>query len=168
MNVLKQAPPERIQEVLRVIDWLASPFGSQEDLLMSYGVPNTDYNLDDDGNPIPTAQGNLDAVSGLWKYICQHPQVAYLADLPGYARAVWDAEHTLIPIGVEDPVISYYSPTAFGKGVAATQTLIDGINQIIVGHDTLSSYDQLVKDWRTAAGDQMRSEYLDAIAAAKQ
>jgi putative aldouronate transport system substrate-binding protein len=167
MNVLKQAPPERIKEVLRVVDWLAAPFGTQEDLLLSYGVADVDYKLDDNGNPIPTAQGNLDAVSGLWKYICQRPQVAYLADLPGYAKAVWDAEHTLIPIGVEDPVISYYSPTAFGKGVSATQTVTDGINQIIVGHDSMASYDQLIKDWRANAGDQMRKEYLDAIAAAK-
>jgi hypothetical protein len=64
-------------------------------------------------------------------------------------------------------VISYYSPTAFGKGVSATMTVMDGINQIIVGHDSMSTFDQLVKDWRTAAGDQMRKEYLDAIAAAK-
>ena len=86
----------------------------------------------------------------------------------GMPKPVWDAEHTSIPIGVEDPVISYYSPTAFGKGVAATQALIDGINQIIVGHDSMSNYDQLVKDWRAAAGDQMRKEYLDAVAKAKQ
>jgi hypothetical protein len=32
----------------------------------------------------------------------------------------------------------------------------------------MNSYDQLIKDWRAAAGDQMRKEYLDAIAAAKQ
>ena len=93
---------------------------------MSYGVPDTDYKLDDSGNPIPTAQGNLDAVSGLWKYICQRPQVAYLADIPGYAKAVWDAEHALIPIGVEDPVISYYSPTAFGKGVSRRRHSLTG------------------------------------------
>jgi putative aldouronate transport system substrate-binding protein len=167
MNVLKQAPPDRIKEVLRVIDWLAAPFGTEEDRLLSYGVADIDYKLDDNANPIPTAQGNLDAVSGLWKYITQRPQVAYLADIPGYAQAVWDAEHTLIPIGVEDPVATYYSQTAFSKGVSATLAVTDGMNQIIVGHDPMSNYDQLVKDWRAAAGDQMRKEYLDAIAAAK-
>ena len=35
MNVLRKAPPEHMKEILRVLNWLASPFGSQEDLLLT-------------------------------------------------------------------------------------------------------------------------------------
>jgi hypothetical protein len=31
----------------------------------------------------------------------------------------------------------------------------------------MTAYDQLVSDWRSAAGDQVRKEYSDAMAAAK-
>src|SRR5581483_9167055 len=38
-TMLKQAPPDRIKELLRVADYLAAPFGSAEDLLLTTGVP---------------------------------------------------------------------------------------------------------------------------------
>jgi hypothetical protein len=31
----------------------------------------------------------------------------------------------------------------------------------------MGEYDQLVSDWRTAAGDQIRKELMDAMAASK-
>ena len=114
MNVLKQAPPDRIRELLRIMDWLAAPFGSQEDLLLTYGVQGDDYTLDANANPVSTPRGATDAAYSAWKYICQRPQVNYQADLPGYAQACWDAEQQIFPIGVEDPTNGYYSPTQFG------------------------------------------------------
>ncbi len=45
-NGMKQASPDRIKELLRVVDWLAAPFGSQEDLLLTYGLKDTEYSLD--------------------------------------------------------------------------------------------------------------------------
>jgi putative aldouronate transport system substrate-binding protein len=168
MNVLKQAPAERIKELLRIMDWLAAPFGSQEDLLLSYGVKEIDYTLDASSNPVPTARGPMDAAYSAWKYVCQHPQVNYQADLPGYAQACWDAEQQIFPIGVEDPTNGFYSPTQFGSpAFTAEQRFTDGINGIIVGHEPLSSFGQLVKDWQTGAGNQIRKEYLDAMAAAR-
>ena len=49
--MLKQAPPDRFKEQLRILDWVASPFGSQEDLLLTTGVQGRDYSIGADGNP---------------------------------------------------------------------------------------------------------------------
>src|SRR5437660_5380656 len=57
MNVLKKASPDRIKELLRIMNFLAAPFGSQEDLLLSYGIQGQDYSLDPKGNPVPTSEG---------------------------------------------------------------------------------------------------------------
>ncbi|MDE3077446.1 MAG: extracellular solute-binding protein, partial [Chloroflexota bacterium] len=161
MNVLKQAPPERIKELLRIIDWLAAPFGSQEDLLMSYGIKDIDYQLDAKGNPIPTKRGNSDAGYVPWRYICQHPQVSYQADIPGYAKASWDAEHEIIPNGVEDPTNGFYAPTQYGAtSFTASQKVNDGLNAIILGRQPLSDLDHLVKDWQNAVGNRIRKEYM--------
>jgi hypothetical protein len=46
-------------------------------------------------------------------------------------------------------------------------TFWDGVREIIVGHAPMSNFDQLVTDWKNTAGDQVRKEYMDAIAAAK-
>ena len=49
-SVLKQASPDRIKEMLRILNWLAAPVGSQEYLLMNYGVKDTHWTPDDRGN----------------------------------------------------------------------------------------------------------------------
>ena len=81
-TALKKAPPDRIKELLSIMNWLAAPFGTQEALLLEYGVPEVDYKLDDRGNPIPTDRGIQDSGYVPWRYIAQHPFTQYQADLP--------------------------------------------------------------------------------------
>ena len=163
MNVLKKAPPERIKELLRVMNWLASPFGSQEDLLLTYGVDGQDYKKDDKGNPVPSVEGINRAGYVPWRYVVQHPWVYYQADLPGFAKASYDAEHATLPLGLPDPTAGLYAPTFYGKGVVADNTFFDGVREIVLGRSQMSGYDQLVKDWSAAAGDQIKSEFLQAM-----
>jgi putative aldouronate transport system substrate-binding protein len=167
MNALKKASPDRIKELLRIMNWLAAPFGSQEDLLLAYGLEGQDYTLDARGNPRTTQDGVGRAGYVPWRYIAQHPWVYYQADLPGFAKASYDAEHATIPLGIDDPTNGFYAPTAYAKGAIANMTFWDGIREIIVGHAPMSNFDQLLTDWKNAAGDQVRKEYMDAIAAAK-
>jgi putative aldouronate transport system substrate-binding protein len=149
------------------MNWLAAPFGSQEDLLLTYGLKDQDYTLDDKGNPKPTNEGLNRAGYVPWRYIAQHPWVYYQAGLTGFAQASHEAEQMTIPIGVDDPTNGFFSPTAFSKGAVADMAWQDGVREILLGHAPMSGYDQLTKDWASAAGDQMRKEYLDAMAAAK-
>jgi len=88
----------------------------------------------------------------------------YQADLPGFAKASYDAQQVIMPLGVEDPTRGYNSPTAFGKGVVADVRVNDGLVDIILGRRPFSDYDSLVSDWRTEAGDQIRTEYLQVMA----
>ena len=167
MNVLKKASPDRIKELLRIMNWLAAPFGSQEDLMLTYGLEGPDYTLDAKGNPRTTPEGVGRAGYVPWRYIAQHPWVFYQADLPGFAKASHEAEQATLPLGVDDPTNGLYSPTIYSKGAVANMAFWDGLREIISGHAPMSNFDQLVSDWRTAAGDQVRKEYMDAIAAAK-
>jgi putative aldouronate transport system substrate-binding protein len=167
MNAFKKMSDDRIRELLRVLNWLASPFGTQEDLLLTYGLKDQDYTLDDKGNPKPTTDGVQRAGYVPWRYLAQHPWVYYQADLPGFAKASYDAEHATIPLGIDDPTNGYYSPTQYGKGNQADMAWQDGVREIMLGHAPMSGYDQLVTDWKNAAGDQIRKEYMDAMAAAK-
>jgi putative aldouronate transport system substrate-binding protein len=163
MNALKKASPDRIKELLRIMNFLAAPFGSQEDLLLSYGVKDQDYSVDAKGNPVPNAEGINRAGYVPWRYIAQHPYLNYQADLPGFAKASWDSLQFLIPLSVNDPTQGYYSPTNFGKGAAVNVTWSDGVRDIILGRRPLSDYDGITKDWVTNAGDQIRKEFSDAM-----
>jgi putative aldouronate transport system substrate-binding protein len=165
LNAIKASSPDRIKEILRVMNYLASPFGSEEDLLLSYGINGQDYNLDDRGNPVPTQDGLARSAFVPWQYIARRPHVNYQADLPGFAKASYDAQQRIMPLGVEDPTNGYYAPTAFSKGVTADIAMNDGIVDIILGRRPFSDYDSLLSDWRSAAGDQIRREYLQAMTA---
>jgi putative aldouronate transport system substrate-binding protein len=166
-NVMKKASPDRIRELLRIIDWLSSPFGSQEDMLLHYGIQGQDFTMDDKGNPIPTPDGLMRAGYVPWQYLGQHPYVQYQSDLPNYASISFDVEQKLVTVGILDPTLQYYSKTRYSsQGIQAQQTFSDAINEIILGHRPLSDFAGLVQTWRSSAGDQIRKEYLDAIAAA--
>jgi putative aldouronate transport system substrate-binding protein len=70
-------------------------------------------------------------------------------------------------IAITDPSLGLYSPTDAAKRAILTQKVYDGVNGIIWGREDASTLDQLVKDWRSAGGDQMRAEYQQAYASNK-
>jgi putative aldouronate transport system substrate-binding protein len=162
-NLVKKSSPERIKEILRIMNYLAAPFGTQEDLLLSYGLRDQDFTLDTDGNPAPTPAGIASSSYVPWQYISHRPYVWYQADLPGYAQAAFETEQVLVGVGVADPTRGYHSPTQARKGVAADQTFFDGLADILFNRRPFSDFDQLVTDWRTTAGDAIRKEFQDEI-----
>ena len=124
-----------------------------------------DYTLDSKGNPTLTQQGNADANYVPWKYTTQHPFVFFTPDIPSYAQVMSEAEKAVIPAAVSNPTSGQVSLTNFTRGFTLTQTMTDGLTDIIAGRRPIADYDQLVKDWQTNGGEQIRRELLDALAA---
>jgi putative aldouronate transport system substrate-binding protein len=69
-------------------------------------------------------------------------------------------------VGLQDPTVGFYSETAGRQGLIANQRFGDGITDIVAGRRPVSDLDSLVSEWRNNGGDQVRQEYLDAMAAA--
>lgn len=167
MTAFKAASAERVQELLRVANWLAAPFGSAEDLLLTVGVKDVDYSLGADGSITVLPPSNTDANSVPWKYIVQRPQVAFWPGIPDYAKAATDFEKAAIAAGVSDPTLGFTSTTLDTKGVTLFQTLTDGITDVLAGRRPMSDFDGIVKDWQTNGGNQIRTELEQSIAAAR-
>ena len=163
-TMLKKASSDRIKELLGILNWTAAPFGSQEDLLLTYGIEGTDYTLDASGNPVTTDAWMGDAYNAPWRYMSQHHQVMYNANYPEFTKLVADAEAALIPIGVSDATLGYYSPTNNAKGVRLRLSFNDGLLEVLQGRRGLGELDQLVSDWQNNGGEDIRKEYLAAIA----
>jgi len=166
-NIIKKGSADRVKEVLRIMDYLAAPFGTQEDTLLTYGLRDQDFTVDGSGNPAPTQPGIANSQYVPWQYISHRPYVWYQADLPGYSQAAFEVEQTLVNIGVGDPTRGLHSTTQSRRGVAADQTFYEGVADILFNRRQLSEYDGLVADWRNAAGDAIRKEFQDEIAASK-
>ena len=164
--MLKKAPADRVKSMLKILDYLAAPFGSQEGLLLDYGVEGPEFAYDDKGNPVPTQKGITDAYVP-WKYVSQHPQPLYDPKVPAYAKQAQDDQKLAIPQGVQNPVLGYYSPTYGAKNTILTSAFMDVMTGIITGRQPLTDFDQAVKDFQTKGGEQMRTEYVQALQAAK-
>jgi putative aldouronate transport system substrate-binding protein len=158
--------------LLRVLDYIAAPFGSEEFLLINYGVKGRDWEPDANGNPITTKTGQIDmagittgAVSFLSTLTGRY-QVLYSAADPGFAKRLQNFQKILAPVSVEDASLGLYSATQATKGVTLIQPFGDGITDIVTGRRPLSDLAGLVQAWTSAGGNTIRKEYEAAYAAA--
>ena len=149
-----------------MLNYLAAPFGTEEALLLRYGVKGPDFNFDDKGNPILTKQGMADLQIPL-KFIAYFPPVIYDPLYPEATQLLHDAEANDLPLGVQSPTLGLYSSTDAAQSSNLNQTMLDGLNAIMFGRADMSTYDPLVADWQSKGGDKIRSEYEQALAAAK-
>jgi putative aldouronate transport system substrate-binding protein len=162
-SVLKQASPDRIKEILRVLNWLAAPHGSQEYLLKTYGLKDVHWTLDDKGNPILNDRGKQESTIP-FHYITRAPLALYWPNTPQNTPVMHDTEKAIYPylsLNAADP---YYSPTNASKAAGLTLDLGNKINEIVVGRQPLDALDQAVRDWRAGGGDQIRREFEEQIA----
>jgi putative aldouronate transport system substrate-binding protein len=165
---IKKANPERVKELLGVLNYLAAPFGTQEQMLMSYGLPNIDYKLDSTANPVPIAANSYVYNPVPFRYLTQYPGVQYNTTNPqDYAQVVHPAELAMAAAGIQDPVLSLYSPSFPNLNATLQLALNDGVSDIVQGRRPLGDLNQIVADWRTKGGDKIRGEYQDALAATR-
>ena len=93
--------------------------------------------------------------------------VLYNARSPEYARVMHPDASAIQSLGIQNPVVGLYSKTNADRASALNQKMGDGLLDIIFGRADLNSYDQLVKDWRSAGGDQIRIEFEQALQAGR-
>lgn len=167
MSFIKKGSADRVKLLLRVLNYIASPFGSQEWALLNYGVEGIHFNRDPLGIPVLTEKGKAEVLS-TWKYITNNPQVLYDPNRSqDYATNTQEDEKALADIAIADPTLGLYSPAYSTQKVILDQGMSDGVADIVTGRSQLSDLDGLVKDWRNNGGDRARGEYQDAIAAVK-
>ncbi len=162
--VLKKASSDRVKEILRVMNFLAAPFGTEEYQLLNFGVKDVDFTVDPKGNPGKNARGTAE-VYAPWQYIAAGPPVLYNAYPWGadYVSTAHGQEESLIPLGIKDPTLGLYSTTDSDKRSILDQMVTDRMNDIITGRLPMSAYDQVAGDWRAQGGEQIRKEFQQAL-----
>ncbi|MEV0587403.1 extracellular solute-binding protein [Nonomuraea sp. NPDC050310] len=163
VNLVKKGDEAHVKDVLKVADFFSSPFGSEEYTLVNYGVEGTDHTRDAKGNPVLTEAGAKNTTVP-WKYLGAPTQPIFDASSAEAVRIQHAAISKLIAVGVEDPTAGLYSPAHEGKFESLNTLRVDGLTSIIAGRRPMSHYDQVVKDWRAAGGDQARKEFEEVIA----
>jgi hypothetical protein len=67
-------------------------------------------------------------------------------------------------MGVEDASIGSFSSMFASKGSILLDSIGNGAQDIIAGRRSLDEWDQLVKDWQTNGGNQIKTELAASYA----
>jgi putative aldouronate transport system substrate-binding protein len=166
ITLVKKADEVRVKEMLRILDFIASPFGSQEWELFTYGVRGIDFNYDDNGNPVMTDQGKAEvgAFGSAWYSLTAPPPFYYSPADPSAPQVYQGYEKLLAPLGVEDASIGTFSQTFASKGTILLDAVGGGAQDIIAGRRPVGDWEQLVKDWQTNGGNQVKDELATSYA----
>lgn len=153
--VKKGLGADRTKEILRVLNWCAAPFGTQEWELRQYGVEGKHFTRGQDG-PVPNDLGRKELAD----------QFTYLG---GRVPAKWKSSDT--PTYVQD-YINYHKasiqflevdlfkgiklelPANYSKVIQPTE---DKIRDVLVGRRPVHDLDQIVREFRSSGGDEGRA-----------
>lgn len=157
---------EKIDELLRIFNWLSSPFGSEEWLYKQFGIEGEHFNYNENGFPVRTDKGDKDEGS-LTAYIGGSLQVFWNAEEPDLAPLQQQEQIKVLEIGIDNPGLNMYSPTAISENATLAQIVSDAIANIVTGRDDISALDTMISDWKSRGGDTIREEIQEAYQASQ-
>ncbi len=166
-TVIKKASKERVRLMLRVLNWLASPFGSKEYELMHYGVEGTHFTYDKSGDPVATETGLIDSRTNLpFPYLMDAPQPLYFPGFPDLTKRLHAWEEKVVPLLVRDDHWGLMSDTYNRQGATMQQIIEDGVTAVVSGRKNLSAWDAVHRKWRAQGGERAAEEFLKEYEAA--
>jgi putative aldouronate transport system substrate-binding protein len=151
----------RTEELLRVLDWCAAPFGSQEFELNRYGVEGSHFTRAPDGSPVQTDLGRKELAEQFQLLGGRVPVQLESADAPGVVNdTLRYARHAL---RYREPDlfqgIKLELPANYAKLLVGTE---EKITDIVRGRRPVSDLAQIVSEWRRAGGDEGR-EFMEKV-----
>lgn len=153
---------KRIVELIRLMDYIAAPFGSEEFNFIQYGIEGTMYNMVN-GVPVSVSNGNQNWKHGL-NYLDSPAELNYFYPLDGklgpFAQQI---QADLVKASVDDPTIGLFSPTWTSKGANLSELVLNATRAIMVGRQPLSSLSTMISDWKQQGGNQARKEFEQAL-----
>ncbi|HEU5483820.1 MAG TPA: hypothetical protein VFU98_02860 [Microlunatus sp.] len=163
-TITKQEDPERLKMLLRVLNYLAAPFGTEEYLYRLYGENGVDHTTTESGDPVLTKTGQSNTVLPI-RYLADAPYAVYQPGRPQDADTQHKYQSLEIPTGIANPTLGLFSNTYATKNATADTNFLNGMYEIVQGRKPFSDLDQQIDAWRKAAGDGMRQEYEEQLQA---
>jgi len=152
----------RVKELLRILDYMAAPFGSEEYNFLNYGIEGVDSQKDPATGALSlTDQGN--AERGDLAYVMAGLPVFYYPTAPGAAQSALDMATKIMKVGIDDPTWRAYSATNVSKAAELNQFGFDRVTAIITGREPLTALTQAIADWKSRGGDQIRTEFQTSL-----
>jgi putative aldouronate transport system substrate-binding protein len=162
-TAFKKGDEGRIRALLKVVNWLAAPYGTAEYLLKIYGVENVDWARDPSGDAVLNKTGYSEVMGLGTQYIVAAPYVLYYAGQPQATKDLYEFQKKFVPMAVQDPTLGMDSKTKNRQSGPLAAKLVDARHAIMRGQQPVSSWDDVMKDFRANGGDTIRGELQDLL-----
>lgn len=163
-TVLPQAEDGRVVELLKIMNYLAAPFGSAEFLFRKFGNAGAQHTVEGD-NPVLTQLGT-DEVTPVTEALDYHlvdgVKVAYEGALTKITKAKYDFAVQAEPHYVRSAVLGLYSETQAKTGSRFGRVLTDLQDGVITGRKTIADLTDALADWNAGDGRKIKDEYAAA------
>ncbi|MEQ7129090.1 extracellular solute-binding protein [Actinopolymorpha sp. B11F2] len=153
VSAISAASEDRIETILKIADWLAAPFGTQEYLLNKYGKEGIHHEIRD-GNPVLLDE-HLGEFGLGHIYLSAGPTVFYYPGSAEISREPQDHQRIMLPNAVADPTVGLHSETG-SRNLAGIMQSVEALEADIIGGR------RAVTDW-TSEIDSLLAGELQTI-----
>lgn len=146
---------DRVQELLRVMNWCSAPFGTQEFLLREYGVEGKHWKKGSGGAPIKEDLSFKEIQNQYFFISGRNPVVQPYPETPNYVKDMLGYSNTNVKYLETDPWdgLKLEFPAQFKANKVPTE---DKLTDVVRGRRPLSDIDSIVQEWRSNGGDEAR------------
>jgi putative aldouronate transport system substrate-binding protein len=161
-SFIKKTDPARVEEMLALANFMAAPFGSQENVLINNGVEGVHFTRDGQGVPKATAKGT-EEVTSTYAFLVSPPIVNSMVQYPGLVKSQSEWEARQAPHVVEDVFfgMQIQEPAKFGS---LGKPFDDLAKDIVRGRKSLKDLDSELASWKSKGGDELRDFYAGFLA----
>jgi putative aldouronate transport system substrate-binding protein len=152
--------PDRIKELLRILDYISAPAFSVENNFLTYGIDGWDSKIGSNGVRQLTDKGRNEI--GELTILANGSQILYFPQDPQYVIPVQDDIRKWVQDAIPDPSWGLSSPTADKQNTALLNLRTSGFQRIVRGQDPLSALSDVIKQWQNQGGAKIKQEYADS------
>jgi len=154
---------ERTEEILRVLNWCAAPFGTTEFHLRQYGVAGKHHTVGSDGSPVLTDLARQEIADQYLFIVGRYPAIVQTADVPNFVQDLLTYSNETVKYLEPNPWagIKLEFPANYSKVLVPTE---DKILDVLRGRRPISDLDTIVSQWRSGGGDEGRDFFAKALA----
>jgi putative aldouronate transport system substrate-binding protein len=157
------ADPKRVETILKLADFFAAPFGTDEYLFRKFGVEGEQFTMVD-GSPTPVEARKRETYLGQ-QYLVDGPAHLFYSNLGDQVKAIQAHQKALTENAATDPAYGYYSPTRSEKGGGLDSTMLSLALDIVAGRKAVSDWDAGVSDYLANGGKAICEELTAAYEA---
>ncbi|SCL13904.1 carbohydrate ABC transporter substrate-binding protein, CUT1 family (TC 3.A.1.1.-) [Micromonospora nigra] len=159
--VKKGVGKERVEELLRVINWCSAPLGSQEAQLRDFGVAGQHHTMTPNG-PVKTELAFKEIANQYFFISGRNPTVGPFPDTPNYVQDVLTYSNAMVKYLEKDPWdgVKLEMPAAYKANQVPTE---DKFTDVLRGRRPLSDVDGIVQEWKANGGEEARKLLADSL-----